>query len=723
MRKALLLLLALVTFSVTGFSQIVADPATWTYEVKEKGGNQYEVLFKLKLKPKWHIWSLEPGGDGLQVPPSFTFEKVAGVKTVGTIQESGKKHSEEMDGVDGIVNFFENSITYTQKIEATTTPVTLTGTHRYQVCDDKMCLAPKNKKFSIKVAGKEEQLKKKSDTVSSVLPTGDTQTTVYTLDNDTANTDTAVSGGNNNTKTPLTAGTAPVLPAGGGTEEEKESLWLVFFAAFGSGLLAIMTPCIFSMIPITVSFFTKRSKNRKEGIRNAFLYATSIIIIFTLLGVLISAIFGANALNNLSTNWIANLIFFVLFVVFGISFLGAFEITLPSSWTSVTDSRANTKSFSGIFFMALTLVIVSFSCTGPVVGPLLVLASKGGVLGPTIGMGGFSLGLALPFAIFAVFPGLLNKIAASGGWLNQVKVFLGFIELMLALKFLSNADLSQGWRLLDREVFLSIWIVLSVMIGLYLLGKLKLSHDDASAKNVYGQDYVGLPKLFIAIASFAFAVYMVPGLWGAPLKGLSNFLPQMGTQDFSLGGNENTFTGGSIMRPEGTTNGIKPVKLVEEFRIYEPDVVKKYGLVTYYDYEEALAAGKEMGKPVMLDFTGINCANCRKMESAVWSDAQVMKMLKEDFVVASLYCDFDKVELPKSEQRFSKILNADIVTIGDANEAIQAEQFGANSQPFYFFVDAAGNRLAEKGYGYDPSVSKFIAHLEGVKAKYKELHK
>jgi thiol:disulfide interchange protein DsbD len=558
---------------------------------------------------------------------------------------------------------------------------------------------------------------------------------VLTLDgpaSDTLGADSgssAFAGGNRgglNGNAPTDGAVAPMTGGSDGTGDggAKHGLLWLFLAAFGGGLLAVTTPCVYSMIPITVSFFTKRSKSRKEGIRNAVYYSASIILIFTLLGILISVLFGANALNNLSTNWIANLVFFVLFLVFGISFLGAFEITLPSSWTSKTDSRAGTTSFLGIFFMALTLVIVSFSCTGPIIGPLLVLAGGGGVLGPSLGMFGFSLGLALPFALFAVFPGALNKIASSGGWLNQIKVFLGFVELMLALKFFSNADLARGWRLLDREIFLSLWIVLSVLIGLYLLGKLKLSHDDASAKNVYGQDYVGLPKLFISIMAFAFAIYMVPGLWGAPLKGLSQFLPPMGTQDFSLGGNSGGATGGGSVSGEANApGGIQPEKLVDDLRIYEPEVVTKFGLVTFYDYQEALAAGKALGKPVMLDFTGINCVNCRKMESAVWSDAQVMKSLKEDFVVASLYCDFDKVELPKEEQRFSKILNADIVTVGDGNEAIQAEQFGANSQPFYFFVDAEGNRLAEKGYGYDPSVTKFLAHLEGVKSKYKALHK
>jgi cytochrome c biogenesis protein CcdA/DsbC/DsbD-like thiol-disulfide interchange protein len=311
---------------------------------------------------------------------------------------------------------------------------------------------------------------------------------------------------------------------------------VLFFGSLGGGIAALLTPCIYSMIPITVSFFTKRSKNRKEGLRNALFYSFSVIIIFTLLGVLVSLLFGPSAIYKLSTNWIANLLFFFLFVVFGISFLGAFEITLPSSWTNKTDSKAGLGSFAGIFFMALTLVIVSFSCTGPIVGPLLLLASRGGVAGPAIGMLGFSLGLSLPFAIFAMFPGLLNKMASSGGWLNQVKVTLGFLELALAMKFLSNADLVMHWRILDREIFISIWIVISVLLGMYLLGKLKLSHDDEPKKNLYGQEYVSLFKLFLAIGCFTFALYLFPGLWGAPLNGLGQFIPPVGTQDFILGG-------------------------------------------------------------------------------------------------------------------------------------------------------------------------------------------
>ena len=446
-------------------------------------------------------------------------------------------------------------------------------------------------------------------------------------------------------------------------------------------------------------------------------YSLSLIIIFTVLGVLVSAIFGAGALNALSTNWIANLVFFFVFVIFGISFLGAFEISLPSSWTNKTDSKAGVGSFSGIFFMALTLAIVSFSCTGPIVGPLLVAAGKGGIAGPAVGMFGFSVGLAFPFALFAIFPSMLNKMASSGGWLNQVKVVLGFIELMLALKFLSNADLSQGWRILDREIFIAFWIVFSILIGVYLLGKLKLSHDDEPAKNVYGQEYVSIFKLFLAIASFTFAFYLLPGMWGAPLNGVSAFIPPLGTFD--------SFGGSAAAAPAAVSeikNENSPVKWVSDMKIYEPPVVKNLGLVTYFDYDEALAASKKLKKPIMIDFTGINCVNCRKMESQVWSKPEVAKRLKEDFIVVSLYCDFNRKDLPKEEQYFSKDLNSQVVTLGNKNADLQASKFGSNSQPFYFYVDESGNKLIENGYSYDPDVEKFIAHLDKVKENYKKTH-
>ncbi len=710
MRILKAILIAFISlFAASGlYAQMVADPATWTIEAKKVKGNEYQIIFHLKLKETWHIWALKPGGDGMQIAPTFKFAHNDNVKLVGPTTEHGKMITGMMDGIDSFpVSRFENKVDYYQSVIVKGN-TQIKGKHSYQVCDEHICLREKIVPFSINITdagGSPDTIAVATQSVG----TTDSQATVTTTKHDSAaTTDTAKN------KTTAIASTDKKP----GKKGDKSLLWL-FLAALGGGIAAVLTPCVYSMIPITVSFFTKRSKTRKEGIRNAFYYSLSIIMIFTILGVLISAVFGANALNALSTNWIANLFFFIIFIIFGISFLGAFEITLPSSWTSKTDAKAGVGSFGGIFFMALTLAIVSFSCTGPIVGPLLVLAGKGGLLGPTIGMFGFSLGLALPFALFAVFPGMLNKIASSGGWLNQVKVVLGFLELMLALKFFSNADLSQGWRLLDRELFIAVWIVLSVMLGFYLLGKLKLSHDDAPAKNVYGQEYVSLFKLFLAIITFTFSAYLLPGMWGAPLNGVSAFVPPLGTFD-AFGGSS---VGNGPQASNENSGDVKPVKYVSDMKIYEPPVVRNLGLVTFFDYDEALAASKKMKKPIMLDFTGINCVNCRKMESQVWSKPEVAKRLKEDFIVVSLYCDINRIELPKEQQYFSKDLNSQVTTLGDKNADLQASKFLSNSQPFYFYVDENGNKLADEGYSYDPDVQKFVAHLDKVKAKYQNLHK
>jgi thiol:disulfide interchange protein len=495
----------------------------------------------------------------------------------------------------------------------------------------------------------------------------------------------------------------------------NRSLFWIFLTAFGGGLLALLTPCVYSMIPVTVSFFTKRSKSKTEGIKNALYYSSSIIIIFTLLGFLVTFLFGPAALNNLATNWIANLIFFAVFVVFGVSFLGAFEISLPSSWANTTDSKAGVSSFMGIFFMALTLVVVSFSCTGPIIGNLLVLAAKGSYWGPLTGMLGFSTALALPFALFAFFPSKLNVLGKAGGWLNAVKVTLGFLELALALKFLSNADLSKGWRLLDREVFIALWVVLFALLGLYLLGKIRFRHDDELPKNDFGFPFLSVTRLFLAITAFGFAVYMTPGLWGAPLKAISAFVPPMGTQDF-------TSSSPKIASEFSTGNSeeLHPTKYYERMKMYEPEVVTKYGMVTYFDYKEALEAARKEDKPLMLDFTGVNCVNCRKMEGQVWSDPEVMQRLKQDFVIVSLYVDVQNVELPEGEQYYSKELDKQVETLGDRNADMQVKTFGANTQPYYFFINGKENKLVQEGYGYDPSVNKFIKLLDNVKLEYKK---
>jgi thiol:disulfide interchange protein DsbD len=513
------------------------------------------------------------------------------------------------------------------------------------------------------------------------------------------------------------AGTS--IPAAGSGAVSDRSLWWIFLAAFGGGLLALLTPCVYSMIPVTVSFFTKRSTDRKEGIRNALLYAGSIVVIFTLLGFLITLVFGPAALNNLATNWIANLVFFALFLVFGISFLGAFDINLPASWMNKTDARAGTGNFMGIFFMALTLVLVSFSCTGPIIGNLLVLAAKGSYMGPLVGMLGFSIALALPFALFAFFPSKLNILGKAGGWLNAVKVTLGFLELALALKFLSNADLVKGWRLLDREVYIVLWVVIFFLLGLYLLGKLKFHHDDELPKNDFGLPYLTVPRLFFAIASLSFSLYMVPGLWGAPLKAIGAFLPPLGTQDFILSSGDGR--GGSHEGPaDRSPSGLpQPVKYYEKMRIYEPEVVVKYGMTTYFDYAEALAIAREQKKPLMIDFTGINCVNCRKMEAEVWSDPEVMRRLKEQFVIVSLYVDVQDIDLPENEQYESAALGKKVTTLGDRNADLQVTRYQANSQPYYFFLDADEKRLVPDGYGYDPDIPKFIRLLDTAVEQYR----
>jgi thiol:disulfide interchange protein len=579
----------------------------------------------------------------------------------GEIEEKGSKHSEKDSSVNATVSYYSDSVLWQQNIKAgLADSFSLKGTvsYLYKKGDEYL---PGEKEFKVNI----QPEKKESNEHEGLL--------------------------------------------------NKSLLW-IFITAFGGGLLALLTPCVYSMIPVTVSFFTKRSKSRSEGIKNALYYSSSIIFIFTLLGFLITLVFGPAALNNLATNWIANLVFFAVFVVFGVSFLGAFEISLPSSWANKTDSKAGVSSFAGIFFMALTLVVVSFSCTGPIIGNLLVLAAKGSYWGPLTGMLGFSTALALPFALFAFFPSKLNILGKAGGWLNAVKVTLGFLELALALKFLSNADLAKGWRLLDREIFIAAWIVLFSLLGLYLLGKLKFRHDDELPKNDFGFPFLSVTRLSFAIAAFVFSVYMIPGLWGAPLKGISGFVPPMGTQDFNPSSNKLSVS----IPAQSSSDDLHPKKYYDQMKIYEPEVVTTYGMVTYFDYEEALDVARKLKKPLMLDFTGINCVNCRKMEGQVWSDPKVMQILKEDFVIVSLYVDVQNVELPQGEQFYSKVLNKQVETLGDKNADLQVIRYGANTQPYYFFVDASENKLAEDGYGYDPSVEEFINLLDKVKAEHKK---
>jgi thiol:disulfide interchange protein len=482
----------------------------------------------------------------------------------------------------------------------------------------------------------------------------------------------------------------------------NQTLWQIFLLTFLTGLLAVITPCVFPLIPVTVSFFLKRSKTRVEGIRNALWYSLSIIGIYTVPTILLVLIFGDDILYQISTSAISNLLFFAIFLVFAISFFGAFELQLPNSWANKADQKAGKGGLGGIFFMALTLVIVSFSCTGPIVGTLLGQTSTGGVsTAPIIGMLGFGVGLALPFSLFAFFPSMLQSLPKSGGWLNSVKVSFGFIELALALKFLSNVDLIYHWRLLDRDVFLVLWIVIFVLLGIYLLGKLKFSHDS-------DLPYVSVPRLFFAIASFSFALYILPGLWGAPLRHLSGFIPPDGTQEFNLDALK--YQMGNAPTQSTTTSLAQPPKRLAD-KLHVP-----YGLVAYFTLEEGMAAAKALNKPIMLDFTGHSCANCRKMEKEVWKDPEVLKRMKENFVLVSLYVD-ESTDLPIKEQ-YTKKDGDRVITEGDKNLDYEITQFGFNAQPLYMFLDLDGKPLSSIKYGYDPDIAKFIAHLDAAKAAF-----
>jgi thiol:disulfide interchange protein DsbD len=506
----------------------------------------------------------------------------------------------------------------------------------------------------------------------------------------------------------IEAGTvaAPVTDAAPATD--TGSMWSIFLLCLATGLLAVITPCVFPLIPVTVSFFLKRSKTRMEGLKNAVWYSLSIVLIYTIPTLILTLIFGDKILYTISTHPVSNIFFFVVFIVFAISFFGAFELALPNSWANKADQKAGKGGLLGIFFMALTLVIVSFSCTGPIVGTLLGQTSMQGVgLAPIIGMMGFGVGLAIPFSLFAFFPSMLQSLPKSGGWLNTIKVSFGFIELALALKFLSNVDLSYHLGILNRDVFLVLWIVVFFLLGVYLLGKLKFAHDS-------DLPFVSVPRLFFAMASFSFAVYMVPGLWGAPLKALSGFIPPATTQEFNLNDLQYKIGNAGPAHSAAGNEAAPPKKYTNKLHV-------PFGLTAYFDLEEGMAAAKILKKPVMLDFTGHTCPNCRKMEEQVWKDPAVLSRIKENFVLVSLYVD-ESEELPAREQYTDKN-GVKIVTVGDKNLDYEIKTFGFNAQPLYMFLDLNGKPLSDVKYGYDPSVAGFIKHLDAVKAAFDAANK
>jgi thiol:disulfide interchange protein len=663
MQKRLLSLLFLVLPFITHAQ--LQNPAKWSFTVEKGNGNERTLIFKVKLDEGWHLYS-QFTPDGGPMPLNFKFDSGNCFERVGKVTEPKAHQDYDSTFMVGVL-LFEHSATFKQKVKLKGKSCIIKGAVEYQVCKESCIFQEEEFSFNlddVSADGPKTDTPAESEAVvvsdSSSSPTGDSAS-VQTTDSATSKT---VSG--------LEAGCGSD-DGSGNDDSPQRGFWAIFFAGLLGGFLALLTPCVFPMIPMTVSFFTKRSGNRSKGIRNAILYAASIIIIYVTLGLLVTVLFGSDALNDLASHVFFNIAFFVIFVIFAISFFGAFEITLPSSIVNKADSASDRGGLIGIFFMAFTLSLVSFSCTGPIIGTLLVEAAHGrSYMGPMAGMLGFSFALAVPFALFSLFPGWLKSLPKSGGWLNTVKVSLGFVELALALKFLSNVDLAYHWGLLHREVFIVLWVVIFFLLGIYLLGKIKLSHDSDST-------HIGTGRLMFALLAFSFSIYLIPGIWGAPLKLISGFPPPDFYKEWKSG-NENDCP---------------------------------HDLLCFRDYDEGMRYAKAQGKPVMIDFTGWSCVNCRKMEDNVWSDPKVLKKLAEHYVLISLYVD-DKTPLPLEEQTVSTSTGKKIRTTGNKWSDLQATVYNTNSQPYYVLLDNDGKILAHPR-GYTPDVNTYAAFLdEGI---------
>ena len=628
MKKGLFAFLLTFMLGIFTVSAQVENPAQWSYSQKSLGNNEYELVFKAALEPGWHIYSMYTP-EGGPMATTVTFEEAGkGIELVGKATENEpKKEHDDVFGVD--VWSFELEYVITQKIKVTDPAIAaVKGEIEFQVCREGQCVRF-DESFDIKIG---DQPAAKTEVKAAAATDSSSDST------------------------------------------KDESLWIFFWGAFVAGLAAVVMPCVFPMIPMTVSFFMHGDTNKAKAKAKAIFFSLSIIAIYTALGLIISMLLGPDFINWLSTNWVPNVFFFVIFMIFAASFFGAFEIVLPSWIVNKSDAQADKGGYVGAFFMAFTLVLVSFSCTGPIIGTLLVqAASMGTAVGPAIGMFGFALALSIPFSVFAIFPNMLQSMPKSGGWLNSVKVVLGFLELALALKFLSVADLAYGWRLLDREAFIVLWIVIFSLLGVYLLGKIKFSHDSEVK-------YVSVPRLFMAIISFAFAIYMVPGLWGAPLKAISAFAPPLYTQDFNL---------------------------------YKNEVHAAFD-----DYESGMAYAKKVNKPVMIDFSGFGCVNCRKMEASVWTDPKVKQMLENDYVLITLMVD-DKTKLPQPIEIQENGKTRKLKTIGDKWSYLQRSKFGSNAQPFYILLNDEGQPLGPS-YAFNEDVSKYIQFLQNGLKEFKK---
>ena len=683
MRKILSICLLLI--AVVAQAQI-QEPVKFKSELKTLAAGEAEIVFTATIDKGWHVYSTDLG-DGGPISATFNVEKISGATVVGKLQPKGKEIASYDKLFEMNVRYFESTAQFIQKLKLTGGDYKIEGFLEFGACNDENCLPPTQVEFNF--SGKAEAAKGAAATTPAekvTAPAEETKPETQPASQTETPADTASTGIIGGADGPTDINVAgnidlwkPVindLQSYGETTSQDDMSWFyIFITGFLGGLLALFTPCVWPIIPMTVSFFLKRSKDKKKGIRDAWTYGASIVVIYVTLGLAITLIFGASALNALSTNAVFNILFCLMLVVFAASFFGAFELTLPSKWSNAVDSKAEaTSGLLSIFLMAFTLSLVSFSCTGPIIGFLLVqVSTTGSVIAPAIGMLGFAIALALPFTLFALFPSWLKSMPKSGGWMNVIKVTLGFLELAFALKFLSVADLAYGWRILDRETFLALWIVLFALLGFYLLGKIKFPHDDDNTK-------VGVGRFFMALFSLAFAVYMVPGLWGAPLKAVSAFAPPMQTQDFNL---------------------------------YNNEVHAKFD-----DYDLGMEYARQHGKPVMLDFTGYGCVNCRKMELAVWTDSKVSDIINNDYVLITLYVD-NKTPLTSPVKVTENGRERTLRTVGDKWSYLQRVKFGANAQPFYVLIDNEGRPL-NKSYSYDEDIPKYIEFLQTGLENYKK---
>jgi len=662
--KKLLSIIGLLLATLSLQAQIL-DPVSFKTEFNKVSDDVAEIVFTAKIDPGWHIYSTDLG-DGGPISASFNIDKITGAHVDGKLLPVGNEQAvyDKLFGMD--VRYFEKEAKFVQRIRLEGGTYRIEGYLEYAACNDQNCLPPSEESFMFTgtadiAAAEGEATEDEAEDEEKEESSAENE---ETTESSVADSQSPTIGGQSSWWQPVIS----ELRAFGESAGTVDRSWLyIFFTGFIGGLLALFTPCVWPIIPMTVSFFLKRSKDKKKGIADAMTYGLAIVVIYVALGLLVTLLFGASALNALSTNAIFNIFFFLMLVVFAISFFGAFEITLPSSWSNAVDSKAEkTTGLLSIFLMAFTLALVSFSCTGPIIGFLLVeVSTSGSIVAPAIGMLGFAIALALPFTLFALFPAWLKQMPKSGGWMNVIKVSLGFIELAFALKFLSVADLAYGWRILDRETFLALWIVLFALLGVYLLGKIKFPHDDDDT-------HVSVPRFFLALASLAFAVYMVPGLWGAPLKAVSAFAPPLYTQDFNL---------------------------------YKNEVRAQFD-----DYDLGMEYAKRVGKPVMLDFTGYGCVNCRKMELAVWTDPTVGGLMNDDYVLITLYVD-NKTKLSEPIKVVENGKERTLRTLGDKWSYLQRVKFGANAQPFYVLIDNEGKPL-NKSYAYDEDVAKYVDFLQ-----------